>query len=295
MQRQVRVALALALSAAACDGGTGEDHRDAVSDAPADITADAASDLSDEDATDDASPDGDDGADGSGDAAEPPPNACRDAETEGATARCLAPTLPPEHYVAEAEKYFDTLDVSRPEDSIPDYADNVARWEWPPWLLLTALGREDMIRTSVGLRDLDPSTVPERDCRFFEEQPFARCYIVFDYEGKRCPIYEEFTFNAAGQTTFIEAWSDLPGLLPQDRDLDPWAEFPDYPRLSTRIPGLGSAAGTFDLTSPYMAAAAAADPDVADFAARAQDWWAAWFREVAAAGTDYFARGCGWE
>ena len=32
------------------------------------------------------------------------------------------------------------------------------------------------------LRSLDPSTVPFRDCRGFETQPFARCYVIFEYE-----------------------------------------------------------------------------------------------------------------
>ena len=33
--------------------------------------------------------------------------------------------------------------------------------------------REDMISTGLALREIDPSRVPERDCRFFAEQPFA--------------------------------------------------------------------------------------------------------------------------
>ena len=131
--------------------------------------------------------------------AEPGPNACRDEGTEGATAACLEPTLPPEHYVEQALLYFDTLDVDAPIENVPDYHPLVARWEWPPWLLLTGFGAEDMIDTGLSLRELDPSTVPERDCRFFETQPFARCYVVFEYEEGPCPIYEEFTFDAEGR------------------------------------------------------------------------------------------------
>jgi hypothetical protein len=225
---------------------------------------------------------------------EPGPNACRDADGEGATAACVSPTREPEYYVSEALAYFDTLDVSAPEDSIPDYHEQVARWEWPPWLILTGLGREDMIETSRTLRRFDPSTVPERDCRFFPVQPFARCFVVFEYDDGPCPIYEEFSFGVDGRMTFIEAWSDLPGLLPQGDD-DRWAEDPDYPRLANRIPGLGNATGSFDLESSAMERAARRDPEVADFAERAVDWERAWARELRDAEPGFFARGCGWE
>ncbi|MCB9531897.1 MAG: hypothetical protein H6698_06645 [Myxococcales bacterium] len=233
---------------------------------------------------------------GSGDAsASVDLSACRDPGTEAATARCLAPTLAPEHYVAQALLYFDTLDISAPEDAIPTYAENVVRWEWPPWLLLTALGRDDTIQTGRTLRSLDPSTVPERDCRFFDQQPFARCYIVFEYDGRACPIYEEFTFNDAGEVTFVEAWSDQPDLLPQDREADPWGDAPTMPRLSTRVPGLGTPEGSWSPTDDAVVAASATDPDLADLALRATDWRRFWFQEVAAAGSDYFDRGCGWQ
>lgn len=221
-------------------------------------------------------------------------NECRDPGTDDATAACLTPTQSPAFYVEEAERYFDTLDIDQPEDGIPDYHPQVARWEWPPWLKLTGYGADDMIETSLRLRELDPSTVPVRDCRFFDTQPFARCYVVFEYEHGPCPIYEEFTFDDAGRMTFIEAWSDLPGLLPQDRELDMWAEAPDYPRLANRIPGLGNATGTLDLDSAAMQRAAERDPDVADFTARAVNWRRAWGRELIEADPDFFAIGCGW-
>ncbi|HJL46832.1 MAG TPA: hypothetical protein RMG45_13375 [Polyangiaceae bacterium LLY-WYZ-15_(1-7)] len=226
--------------------------------------------------------------------AEPGPNACRDEGTEGATAACLEPTLPPEHYVEQALLYFDTLDVDAPIENVPDYHPLVARWEWPPWLLLTGFGAEDMIDTGLSLRELDPSTVPERDCRFFETQPFARCYVVFEYEEGPCPIYEEFTFDAEGRVNFIEAWSDLPGLLPQDRAADPWGEAPGFPRLANRIPGLGNASGSVELEGEAMRRAGRRDPEVADFAERAMDWERAWARELIAADPDFFEQGCGW-
>ncbi len=151
-----------------------------------------------------------------------------------------------------------------------------------------------MIQTGATLRQVDPSTVPTRDCRFFPTQPFARCYVVFEYEGGLCPIYEEFTFNDQGQTTFIEAWSDLPGFLPMDPDEDPWAERTDINRLSTRVPGLGNAEGLIDIESVWMREAGQSDPEVADFALRASDQWKYWGQELQAAPSDFFDIGCGW-
>ncbi|MCA9492102.1 MAG: hypothetical protein KC621_19350 [Myxococcales bacterium] len=222
------------------------------------------------------------------------PAGCVDPDGPGATASCLTPTKEPAYYVDEALKYFDTLDVEADRSRVPDYHPQVARWEWPPWLLLTAYGADDMTATADALRLLDPSTVPERDCRAFDVQPFARCTIVFAYEGGLCPIYEEFVFDDAGRTTFIEAWSDQPGLLPHTDPTDPWAEHQDIGRLSTRIPGLGTPDASIDLYGAAMSDAAAADPDVADFVARALDWRSAWIDELAAADPDFFEQGCGW-
>lgn len=221
------------------------------------------------------------------------PPGCLHYGTPGATARCLQPTRSPDYYVDQAHLYFDTLDVDAPPDNVPDYGEWVARWEWPPWLLLTGLGKADMIEVAKGLKVLDPSTVPVRDCRFFPLQPFARCRVEFLYDNGPCPIYEEFTFNAAGQMTFIEAWSDLPGLAPQGTD-DPWAEAPDFPRLATRIPGLGTPAGALDLHNEWLLTAAAEDAELADFALRASDWWTWWMEALTNADADYFAKGCGW-
>ncbi len=219
---------------------------------------------------------------------------CVDEGTPGATAGCLGPKFDDAYYVDEALKYFDTLDVEADRDRVPEYSELVARWEWPPWLLLTAFDRETMHSTANSLRSLDPSTVPTRDCRAFPEQPFARCYIVFEYEEGPCPIYEEFTFNDQGETTWIEAWSDLPGHLPFEDPNDRWGEGATT-RLGTRVPGLGNATGRVDLESEWMMNAAAADADVADFALRASDQWFYWYEEYKAADEDFFAKGCGWE
>ena len=228
------------------------------------------------------------------DGATPGLGACQNPGTEGATAACLTPTQSPEYYVEQGLKYFDTLDIDADPESVPDYSPLVARWEWPPWLKLTGFDKQTMISTSVALKQFDPSTVPIRDCRYFDVQPFCRCYISFDYEGSPCPIYEEFTFNDQGQMTFIEAWSNLPGLLPMDPDVDPWAEAAGFPRLATRVPGLGNAEGLIDLASEWMHEAEAADADVADFAMRARDQWRYWGEELKAAGDDLYERGCGW-
>lgn len=214
----------------------------------------------------------------------------------GALLACSTPTMPPEHYVAEAELYFDTMDARVPLEAFPDYTARVARWEWPPWLKLTGWTREGM-EVSDRLLRAYPSIVEERDCRYFDEQPFARCRVVFYYEahgGRGCPIYEEFAFNDAGQMSWIEAWSDLPGLLPMDAALDPWAEGPGVTRLASRIPGLGDPSGDIDPAGEAMDRAAAADVDVADFQARALDFGASWAAEAGLAGDDYWARGCGW-
>lgn len=215
--------------------------------------------------------------------------------TAAAPSTCLTPTLSAEAYAAAGDGYFDTLSEDGDPDDHPAYADNVVRWEWPPWLLLTGYGAQQIADLDrLVLIGQPGTTVPQRDCRAFDVQPFARCRVVFDYEGKPCPIYEEFTFDAAGRMTWIEAWSDLPGLRPSDADTDPFAEGPDVERLSTRIPGLGTDA-PLDPLSDAMTEAAAEDPDIADFVARTQDFWGTWRETFAAAGDDLYERGCGWE
>lgn len=213
----------------------------------------------------------------------------------GALSTCLAPAQSDELYIDQGQRYFDTLDASADPESEPTYAELVARWEWPPWLLLTGYGRELTLAVDeVVLAAFPGTTVPDRDCRAFDVQPFARCRVVMDYEGKPCPIYEEFTFNDAGEVTFVEAWSDLPEVLTWDAAADPWAEGEAVVRLSTRIPGLGTPSGRIDPTGEAMIQAGEADPEVADFAARTQDFWGYWSETYDAAGDDLYARGCGW-
>ncbi len=213
---------------------------------------------------------------------------------DGAFADCLEPTLTADEYVASSSLYFDTMDYTVDLEEPPPYSELVARWEWPPWLMLTAYGYDNIVNGDLLLQ-LFPSIVVERDCRFFEQNPFGRCRVTFYYdahEGLGCPIYEEFTFNDAGEITWIEAWSDQPGMLPSADD-DPWSEG-DSTRLATRIPGLGNAEGRIDLDSSWMQDAAADDADVADFVHRASDWGATWLEELGASDDSMWSIGCGW-
>ncbi len=218
---------------------------------------------------------------------------------DGALSACSEPTQPSTFYVDQALRYFDSYDATSDPESRPTYAEGVLRWEWPPWLLLTGSGRELIETVDELVLRTTPSTVPTRDCRAFDEQPFARCRVSFMYEGGPCAIYEEFTFNDAGEITFIEAWSDQPGYLPMDDpETDPWGEGAGVSRLSTRVPGLGTATGHVDAQSEAMQAAAATDEDVAELARRMQSFWTSWIREFNAIGAgsenDIYGPGCGW-
>ena len=79
-----------------------------------------------------------------------------------------------------------------------------------------------------------------------------------------------------------------------DAGADPWAEGAGVTRLSSRIPGLGAGDGSLDLEGAPMQAAAAADADVADFQARAGDFFATWSAELEASGDALWVDGCGW-
>ena len=120
---------------------------------------------------------------------------CQARGEPSATSTCLAPQQPPEYYVDQSLRYFDTLDVRADPKSAPNYSALVARWEWPPWLKLTGYERDNMTSIADLLKQFDPSTVPTRDCQAFSVQPFGRCHVAFAYDGGPCAIYEEFTFN----------------------------------------------------------------------------------------------------
>jgi hypothetical protein len=219
---------------------------------------------------------------------------------ENSFSTCLTPKQSPEYYVEQSLKYFDTLDASASRESIPNYSELVARWEWPPWLKLTGIGREMMIDSDKLVVELTPSTVPIRDCRAFSVNPFGRCRVSFQYDGGPCPIYEEFTFNDQGEMTFIEAWSDLPGYLPMADEEDKWGEGAGVHRLSTKIPGLGKADGLIVPDGAAMRRAAARDAEIADFARRANDFYTTYAEELLKSGgslseDELYGIGCGWK
>lgn len=219
---------------------------------------------------------------------------CARGGGEGAPSTCVAPTMDAAYYVAQANMYFDRLDATTDPDLAPNYSPLVVRWEWAPWLKLTGYTHDGMLGADLAAR-LNTSSVPERDCRAFDVNPFARCYVRFLYaQGGYCAIYEEFTFDAAGEMTFIEAWSDMDGYRPMADPNDTWAEGPRVHRLSTKIAGLGSPSGLIDPLGPYITRDGASDPEIADFAARTQDFYSWFLDEHLVQGPDYFARGCGW-
>ena len=200
-----------------------------------------------------------------------------------------------EYYIEQSSAYFDTMDYTVELEGWPPYSELVARWEWPPWLKLTAFGRENIESTDTLLQ-LYPSIVTNRVCQAFETQPFGRCYVLFyydDHNGLGCPIYEEFTFNDQGEITFIEAWSDLDGFRPQSTD-DRWAEAPEVYRLSSVVPGLGTSDGRINLAGDAMQSAAAENADIADFVYRANNWQETWLEEYSNAGDEMWQVGCGW-
>ena len=206
------------------------------------------------------------------------PDVLEQCDTEAALATCLSPQFPPEYYIEQGVKYFQTMQSDIPIDVIPNYSDLVIRWEWPPWLLLTGFTRGNMIWTDILLK-LNPTTYDLIDCRFFEEQPFCRCHVIFNYSGEQCPIYEEFIFNDQGEITFIEAWSDFPSLIPMDPD-DYWAEGDNVNRLGTRVPGLGNETGRIDLNADWMNEAAENDPILKEMIRRCKDPGKTWLAEL---------------
>ncbi len=181
-----------------------------------------------------------------------------------ALSTCLTPQFSPEYYIDQGVKYFQTMQSDVPINVIPNYSDLVVRYEWPPWLIVTGYERMGLILTDILLK-LNPTAYDLIDCRYFEEQPFCRCHVIFDYGGEPCPIFEEFTFNDQGEITFIEAWSDFESLLPMNAGDDGIWDYEDYwalgnaDRLSTRVPGLGNETGRIAPNSMWMQASIPSD------------------------------------
>lgn len=205
--------------------------------------------------------------------------------TEAALSTCLTPKFSPEYYVEQGIKYFLTMQSDIPDSVQPFYSDRVIRWEWKPWLLLTGFTRKGLIETDILLK-LNPTAYDTIDCKYFDQQPFCRCHVVFNYGGETCPIYEEFTYNDQGEITFIEAWSDFESLLPMGPGTDGIWDESDYwglgevNRLSTRVPGLGNETGKIDLNGEAMTAAAQHDEVLQDMVKRAKDPVNTWIDQL---------------
>ena len=199
--------------------------------------------------------------------------------TDAALSTCLTPKFDSAYYVEQGIKYFQTMQSDIPNDVQPNYSPLVIRWEWPPWLLLTGYKKDFLISSDILLK-LNPTQYYKLDCKYFEEQPFCRCHVIFDYSGDSCPIYEEFTFNDQGEITFIEAWSDFESKLPANMNAGTdsvwsedkyWAKQSNIHRLSTKVPGLGNASGKIDINSDAMKNAASVDQDVHELLKRLKD------------------------
>lgn len=201
-----------------------------------------------------------------------------DCNTASAYSTCLTPKFSPEYYIDQGVKYFLTMESSIPINVQPNYSDLVVRWEWPPWLLLTGYTRDGLIVSDILLK-INPTKYDTIDCHFFNEQPFCRCHVIFDYSGTKCPIYEEFTFNDQGEITFIEAWSDYPSLIPMDTS-DYWAESPNVYRLANKVPGLGSKYGKININAPWMLEAAEQDEYLKDLIYRINDPVKTWLQQL---------------
>ena len=199
------------------------------------------------------------------------------ADVDSALSTRLTPQFPADYYIDQGVKYFLTMESSVPIKVRPEYSDLVIRWEWHPWLLLTGFRRRNLINTDILLK-LYPTNYDTIDCQYFEQQPFCRCHVIFNYSGTRIPIYEEFTFNDHGEITFIEAWSDFPSLLPMDTT-DYWAEAENVNRLSTRAPGLGNNEGRIDRKADWMLRAAETDTVLADMLHRLRRPFNTWLSE----------------
>lgn len=186
---------------------------------------------------------------------------------------------PPEYYRKQGHAYFDLLTSTDGSDAHVDsdvrYSAYLVRWEWEPWLLLTAKNSGCDLWRGIDAMEgsLIPSEVPasERYCRIYPRNPYCRMMVKFYYPNKEqdtCPtcIYEEFSFNDKGEISFIEAWSYPErtlsagvgkGYLHENKD-DPvtesdkgggplteadkyvyWPRMAQVYRMSTRVPGLG--------------------------------------------------------
>lgn len=197
---------------------------------------------------------------------------------ESALSTCVSPSFNEAYYIEQSVLYFRTMESKVSPFVQPNYAKDVIRWEWPPWLWLTGYGRFNLIWTDVLLK-LFPTAYNKLDCKAFSTQPFGRCHVVFNYGGHLCPIYEEFTFNEKGQITFIEAWSDYPSLLPMPVE-DQWAQGEQVSRIANKVPGLGFGDGNINGESSPLIEAAKYDSDLANLLGRLRRPYSSYFKTI---------------
>ena len=111
--------------------------------------------------------------------------------TDAAKAGCVKPNKKPQYYIDQSIKYFRTMETTISPMVQPNYSKKVVRWEWEPWLLLTGYGKANLIWTDTLLK-LFKTAYDKLDCRFFKRTQWV-AVMIFDYDGLKCPIYEEFT------------------------------------------------------------------------------------------------------
>ena len=197
------------------------------------------------------------------------------------------------YYTTQCDRYFDSLDSTKINRILPRYSTLVARYEWPPWLILTGLGAKQTTLVDSLIREV-PCICVNRRHQIFDVQPFGRSQVTFYYGNdvkkyldiinnknindeelleelenlNAIHIYEEFTFNSKGQITFIEAWSADPiidyfNLHNTPKDMNP--------RISTEIAGLGNSEGLINLENKLIIDSK--NKDVKEFGLRAKNFY----------------------
>ena len=120
------------------------------------------------------------------------------------------------YYIQEVDKYFNYLQnytSNHYEINKPKYSEDVIRYEWPPWGLLTGYKKDATLAVDYGIRLLDKCIAINRKYKLQKTNPFVSSLITFYYgdnvtsHKNSFDIYEEFTFNSFNEITFIEAWS----------------------------------------------------------------------------------------
>ena len=94
----------------------------------------------------------------------------------------LKPQFSLDYYAKQSDKYFDTLDSYADRKSKPLYGKTIIRWEWLPWLKLT--GYKRFFMKFDYFLTWYPTRVINRVCKGFDVQPFGRCHVSFEYNGK---------------------------------------------------------------------------------------------------------------